>query len=214
MTSAPMPTASHGDAPGAAAGGIAAARTDARGRGCQARITPRHARSLGSAAHAAHSPKMSTTCSASLKPCCGGGLARPLLDVGRLDLDRQPARAADQVVVVAARRARAVEALAVGALQRVRLALRGETGEGAVDRRQSDAGVLVAEHRVQALRAHEAAARRRALRAPDRAATCCAGPCAGILPSGRPGRLPGALDPAAAGADDAAHDVDRRTRSS
>ncbi len=81
---------------------------------------------------------------------------RPLLDVGRLDLDGQSARAADQVVVVARARARAVERFALGALQRVGLALGGEAGERAVDGGQADAGVLVAERGVQALRAHEA----------------------------------------------------------
>jgi hypothetical protein len=65
-----------------------------------------------------------------------GGL-RPLLDRIRLDLHREPAVAADQVMVVAGR-ARAVEALALGRLQGVRIALRRQVGERAVHRRESD----------------------------------------------------------------------------
>ena len=125
-------------------------------------------------AQAAQSPKMSTTCSASREAVQRGGALRPLLDVGRLDLDGQPARAADQVVVVPGRRAGAVEALALGALQRVGLALRGESGERAVDGGQADAGVLVAQRGVQASARSRSRWRRRAPRAPARAATCSA----------------------------------------
>ncbi len=130
---------------------------------------------LGARAHAAHSPKMSTTCSASLKPCMRGGAVRPLLDVGRLDLDGQSARAADQVVVVARGRARAVEALALrdSAASRRRPARRVRRGRGrrwpgrcrCSRRAASRAGSARSRSR----------ARRRALRARARAARCCAG---------------------------------------
>src|SRR6478735_8422754 len=87
----------------------------------------------------------------------GSRRACPLLDVGCLDLDGDAAGTADEVMVVAPRRARAVEALALGALQRIRVALGREAREGAVHGRESDARVVVAQRRVQALRAHEAA---------------------------------------------------------
>jgi hypothetical protein len=79
----------------------------------------------------------------------------PLLDIGRFDLDGQPAGSADQVVVVTGALARAVQAFALGALQRVGVALRGEPGERAIHGCQANARVLLAQRRVQALRAHE-----------------------------------------------------------
>jgi hypothetical protein len=56
------------------------------------------------------------------EPVLRGDVLRPQLDGIRLDLNRQSAVAADQMVVVAARRARTEEALAL-LLQRIGFAL-------------------------------------------------------------------------------------------
>jgi hypothetical protein len=73
----------------------------------------------------------------------GGRALGPRLDLASLDLDGAAARAADQVVVMTGRRAGAVDGLAVGALQLVGLAARGEGREGAVDGREPNAGVVL-----------------------------------------------------------------------
>ena len=101
-----------------------------------------------------------------------GDRARPLLDVVRFDLDRQAAGAADQVMVVAAGRARAVEALAL-VLQRVGFAFDREVGERAVDGGEPDDARRLAARRAATARSRTPR-RYRAPRAPLRAATCCA----------------------------------------
>ena len=89
------------------------------------------------------------------------------------------------MVVVPGRGAGAEEVLALGALQRVRVALRGEPGERAIDGGEADPGVVVAERRVQRLRAHEAA----------RVGECFAHPLAlpGVPLDGHVGILPAGL---------------------
>ena len=66
-----------------------------------------------------------------------GDILRPLLDRIRRDLDRVPAGAADQVVVVRTGGAGPVQALAL-LLQRVGIALGRQVGERAVDGREPD----------------------------------------------------------------------------
>jgi hypothetical protein len=65
----------------------------------------------------------------------GGNLASPLFDSIRLDLDRKTTIATNQVMVMSARGARTVEALAL-LLQRVGLALSREIGKSTVHSRQ------------------------------------------------------------------------------
>src|SRR5690606_28408688 len=81
--------------------------------------------------------------------------AGPRLDFVGFDLDGEAARTADEMVVVSRRRARPVEGFAFGALQGVGLSDGGQTRKSPIDGGESDAGVLVAERRVQRLGAHE-----------------------------------------------------------
>ncbi len=83
-----------------------------------------------------------------------GDRLRPLLDLVGRDLDRLPAVAADQMVVMDAGGAGAVQTLAV-LLQRVGFAFCREVGEGAVHGRESDRRPGIFERGVQRLRAHE-----------------------------------------------------------
>src|SRR5690606_18804741 len=70
------------------------------------------------------------------EPMLGGHALGPGLDLVGGDLDGEAAVPADQVVMVAGRRAGAIDGLALGRLQRVRLAAGGEVAERAVDRGQ------------------------------------------------------------------------------
>src|SRR5690348_14821494 len=84
-----------------------------------------------------------------------GNRLRPLLDGRALDLDRLAADAADEVVVVLAGGAAAVDGLAVGGTQYVDLAGVGEGLQCAVHGGESDGVTLVLEHVVELLRTAE-----------------------------------------------------------
>src|SRR5690606_4296024 len=85
----------------------------------------------------------------------GGDLPRPRLHGIRCDLLRVAALAADEVMMMAAGRARAVDALAV-LHEGVGLAGRLQVGEGAVDGRQAHLGPGAAQRCMQGLCRHEA----------------------------------------------------------
>src|SRR5690242_19562413 len=72
------------------------------------------------------------------EPVLGGLLLRPALHGRTLDLDRAPARPADQMVMVLAAAAAPVQLLAVGQPHLVDLADLGEDLQRAVDRGQTD----------------------------------------------------------------------------
>ena len=87
------------------------------------------------------------------KAVLGRYLFCPRLDGLRLDLNGQPARSADQVVVVARAGAGAKDVLAVGRLQTVGLAGSRKVGERPIHRGQPDGRPPLAQHRVKSLRA-------------------------------------------------------------
>jgi hypothetical protein len=89
------------------------------------------------------------------EPMFRGDLRSPALHRIGFDLHREPAVAADQVVVVAARGAGAIQALAL-LLERIRISLDREVGQRAVDRCQPDGRARVAKSGVETLCADEA----------------------------------------------------------
>lgn len=74
----------------------------------------------------------------------------------RLDLHRQATAATDQVVMVLTGSAGAIQALAIGRLQRVGLSLDREIRERTVHRREPDRGPGIAQTGMQSLSADEA----------------------------------------------------------
>lgn len=89
----------------------------------------------------------------------GGGGRSPAFDRVGLDLDRRTAIATDQVVMVAGRRTRPIEAFSLGGLEGVGVALIREIGERSIHGCEPDRRPAVTEPRVQILSADEAGVR-------------------------------------------------------